>query len=235
MASFEREVSLVKLLLAQLSWDGTVSGDPNAAGQETGIDVSVRASDGRTIGIQVTEVDPYAVPGLARGREKAIANTQPEKPCFMWGQSDPSVVVNAIERAINRKVEIAAKHPFDGYDEVWLLLCAGIPEHGTVVSTFVMTPWLSGENMNAATDSLLQGSNYDGCFMLPILGAEQAYYSWSKSSRWEKRVQQGNSSDIPRQAYIDSLMAAAAARTSQEVDRLTEDECRASLAELLQK
>lgn len=235
MASFEREVSLVKLLLAQLSWDGTVSGDPNAAGQETGIDVSVRASDGRTIGIQVTEVDPYAVPGLARGREKAIANTQPEKPYFMWGQSDPSVVVNAIERAINRKVEIAAKHPFDGYDEVWLLLCAGIPEHGTVVSTFVMTPWLSGENMNAATDSLLQGSNYDGCFMLPILGAEQAYYSWSKSSRWEKRVQPGNASDIPRQAYIDSLMAAAAARTSQEVDRLTEDECRASLAELLQK
>jgi hypothetical protein len=36
----------------------------------------------------------------------------------MWGQNNPSVVLDAIARAITRKVEIAAKHPFDGYNEV---------------------------------------------------------------------------------------------------------------------
>jgi hypothetical protein len=41
------------------------------------------------VGVQVTEVDPYVVPGLARAEEKAIAKTAPARPYGMWGQNDP--------------------------------------------------------------------------------------------------------------------------------------------------
>jgi len=37
----------------------------------------VRLADGRMVGVQVTEVDPYSVPGLARAQEKAMAKIAP--------------------------------------------------------------------------------------------------------------------------------------------------------------
>jgi len=106
----------------------------------------------------------------------------------MWGQNNPSVALDAIADRVKRKVEIATRHSFDRLDEVWLLVCAGVPEHGAVVSTFVMTPWLSAEDLNSATDTLLHGSKYKHCFLLPILGAEQAFYRWERNLRWEKSV-----------------------------------------------
>lgn len=81
-----------------------------------------------------------------------------------------------------------------------MLLCGGIPEHGAAGSTFVMTPWLLAEDLNSATDSILRGSKYDRCFILPILRVEQAFYLWSKSSRWEKRVKLDDIRDVPRAA-----------------------------------
>lgn len=234
MASFEREEALVRHLLARLGLGDATTDDPNVAGKETGVDVAVSFADLRIIGVQVTEVDPYAMPGSARGHEKAVAKTAPGKPYFMWGQNDPLVVLDAIAGAITRKVEIAAKHSIDGYDEVWLLLCGGIPEHGAVVSTSVMTSWLSDEDLNSATDSLLRESRYDQCFLLPILGAEQAFYPWNRASRWEKCVRLEDISHVPREAYVDSLMKAADAGNWQEVDRLCDEECRDVLAEMRQ-
>jgi hypothetical protein len=169
MASFECEKDLVGRLLDRWPLHGEAV-NPNAGGRETGIDVAVRLADGRMVGVQVTEVDPYSVPGLARAQEKAMAKIAPAKPYFMWGQNDPSVVLSTIARIINRKIEIAAKHSFDSFDEVWLLICAGVPEHGAVVSSFVMTPWLSAEDLNSATDDLLRGSKYNRCFLQAILG-----------------------------------------------------------------
>jgi hypothetical protein len=229
MASFKREEALVRHLLARLGSNDAATYDPNAAGKETGVDVAVRIADDRIVGVQVTEVDPYALPGSTRAQEKKVAQADPGKPYGMWGQNDPSAVLNAMARAITRKVEIAAKHSFDGYNEVWLLLCAGIPEQGAAASTLIMTPWLSAEDLNSVTDRLLQESKYDRCFLLPILGAEQAFYPWSKPSRWEKRVKLEDIRDVPRAAYVDSLMKAADWR---EVDRLCDEECRQVLAEM---
>jgi hypothetical protein len=234
MASFEEEEVLVRHLLTRLGLSDATTDNPNVAGKETGIDVAVRIADGRIVGVQVTEIDPYTLPGAARAQEKAIAKTAPGKPYGMWGQNDPLVGLDAIARAIRRKVAIATKHSFDGYNEVWLLLCGAIPEHGAAVSTFVMTPWLSAEDLNSATDSLLQGSKYNRCFFLPICGAEQAFYPWSKPSRWQKHVKLGDIRDVPRAAYVNSLMKAAEAGDSQEVDRLCDEECREVLAEMRQ-
>jgi hypothetical protein len=215
-----------------LSLGDATTDDPNVAGDETGADVTIHLAELRTIGVQVTEVDPYAVPGLARGQEKAVAKTASGRPYFMWGQNDPSVVLDAVARAITRKVEIAAKHSFDGHDEVWLLLCGGIPELGAVVSTFLMTPWLSAADLNSATDHLLRRSKYDRCFLLPILGAEQAFYQWERGRRWDKSVGLEDIRDVPREAYVNSLMRAAEVGNWQEVDRLCDEECRNVLAEM---
>jgi hypothetical protein len=147
MASFEREKDLVGRLLDRWPLHGEAV-NPNVGGRETGIDVAVRLADGRMVGVQVTEVDPNAIPGSARAQEKAIAKTASGKPYAMWAQNGPSIALSAIRRTIKRKVEIAARHSFDRFGEVWLLICAGVPEHGAVVSTFLMTRWLSAEDLN---------------------------------------------------------------------------------------
>jgi hypothetical protein len=236
MPSFEREKDLVRRLLDRRRLHGEAI-NPNVGGRETGIDVVVRLAelaDGQIVGVQVTEVDPYAVRGLARAQEKAMAKIAPAMPYFMWGQNDPSVVLNTVARIIKRKIEIAAKHSFDSFDEVWLLICAGVPEHGAVVSSFVMTPWLSAEDLNSATDSLLRGSKYNRCFLLPILGTERAFYSWNRTSRWEKFVQLEDICHVPREAHVNSLMKAAEAGNWQAVDLLCDEECRKVLAEIRQ-
>lgn len=234
MASFEREEAYVRHLLARLGLSDAMTEYPKAAGKETGVDVTVRLADGRIVGVQVTEVDPYPQPGSARGREKAVAMTAAGRPYGVWGQNDPLVALGAIARAITRKVEIAAKHSFEGYDEVWLLLCGGIPEHGAVVSTFVLTPWLSSEDLISARTAFCGSRGMTGCFLLPILGAEQAFYPWGRASRWEKRVGLEDIRHVPREAYVHNLMKAAQSGNWQAVGRLCDEECRKVLAEMRQ-
>jgi hypothetical protein len=75
---------------------------------------------------------------------------------------------------------------------------------------------------------------YDRCFLLPILGAEQAFYPWDRASRWEKRVQLEDIRDAPREAYVDNLMKAAKSGNWQQVDGLSGEECRKVLTEMRQ-
>ena len=232
MASFEREKALVEHLLRRLNMGSASFSDPNADGSETGMDVMVHLTDGRAIGIQVTEIDPHAEPGKARAEEKRIAGKDQDHVYGTWAQSDPQVILASLARSINRKAAIADRHSFSGVDEVWLLVCAGIPEHGAGVSTFVMTPWLSADDLNAACNSVLEVSKYDRCFLLPILGAEQADYRWEKNRGWKKSVRLEDIRDIPRAAYVDSLHKAAVAGDWQEVDRLCHEECKLVLSKM---
>lgn len=223
MTKFDRETALVDHLLRRLGLSDAERYDPNAAGPETGIDVRAHLSDGRVIGIQVTEIDPYEAPGTARGNEKSISKVALNKSYFMWGQNDTSIVLSSLKKSIDRKVKIAKRHSFQIVDEIWLLICAGVPEHGAVASTFAMTPWLSAEDLKSATDNLLRRSQYSRCFLLPILGIEQAFYQWEIAASWRKSVQLEDIRCIPRQAYVESLLNATG---QQEFDRLVDEECR---------
>jgi hypothetical protein len=230
MASFEREKVLVQLLLDRLGLHGSLS-DPNAGMPETGIDVLVHAGV-RTIGIQVTEADPHPEAGAARAQEKRAAGTDTSKVYAGWAQNDPQVVLDSLFRSISRKVAIVGRHSFASVSEVWLLICAGIPEHGAAISTFVMTPWLSAADMDRATHSVLQQSKYHRCFFLAILGAEQVFYRWERNCGWEKSVKLDDSFEVPREAYVNSLYRAASAGDWQEVDRLCDEECKKVLREM---
>jgi hypothetical protein len=196
------------------------------------MDVIVHFADGRAIGIQVTEIDPHAEPGKARAEEKRIAGKDQDHVYGTWAQNDPQMILASRVRGIERKAAIADRHSFSGVDEVWLLVCAGIPEHGAAVSTFMITPGLSADDLNAASNGVLEQSKYDRCFLLPILGAEQADYRWDKTQGWKKSVRLDNIRDIPRAGYVDSLHKAAIAGDWQEVDRLCDEECKMVLSEM---
>lgn len=105
-----------------------------------------------------------------------------------WGQNDMPTMLSSLRRAAERKTEIAERHAFGGYDEVWLLISCGIPELGAVVSSFVMTALLGISDLAAATSDVLTGSRYDRVFLHPILADEKAIYQWTARDGWEKHV-----------------------------------------------
>jgi hypothetical protein len=178
-------------------------------------------------------LDPQPEPGKARGEEKRSVG---ETPVVYggWAQNDPQVYLDSLVKAIKRKIAIAERHSFEGLGlaELWLLVSAGIPEQGAVVSTMVMTPWLHDHSIEAAIGGDLQKSKYDCCFFHPILGAERALYRWDKHSAWKKAVLLDNIHEVPRAAYVDNLMLAAAAGDQHEMDRLLDEECSATLREM---
>ena len=77
MASFKREQALVRYLLGRLHLGDAATSDPNVSGTETGVDVTVRLANLRTIGVQVTELDPYAVPARRAARRRLLQRLRP--------------------------------------------------------------------------------------------------------------------------------------------------------------
>lgn len=232
---FIREKDLTERLVCRLGLDWHTPINPNCGGKECGIDVLVPLSDGRRIGVQVTVLDPHPVSGRARAEEKRIAGKAP----VVYGgfaQNSPQVYLDTFASVIKRKITIAEQHDFAGFGlaELWLLVSAGIPEHGAVISTMVMTPWLHEASIETATGNDLQNSKYDRCFFLPILGAERAFYSREKHSIWRKTVLLDDIDDAPHASYIENLVQAAAAGDDQEIDRLCDEEVKAVLHELRQ-
>jgi hypothetical protein len=170
MASFAQERDRVERLLARLGLVGFALSDPGTS-PETGIDVIAELSDGRRIGIQVTEIDPHQRPGTARKQEKEAAEEAGDGLYGGWGQNDTAVVLQAFGQAVRKKIKISARHAFDNVDEVWLLVCGGVPE--APVSTFIMSSWISAADLDVASGADLQASKYAQCFFLPA-GSDEA-------------------------------------------------------------
>ncbi len=76
---------------------------------------------------------------------------------------------------------------FAGFDEFWLLMCAGVPEWGAIGATSIMTPWLSTDALDAATLQSLAASKYTRAFIHAVFGVEEkALYQWHRSAGWSK-------------------------------------------------
>jgi len=185
---FAGEIQRVALLLGRLGIGVDEWRDPNASQKhESGIDV-VAVVQGRTIGVQVTDVDTGDFAGEAGRAEMALAKAahRDGKTTYAgWGQNDPDKLVEAFARAIARKSTHSQSWEFD---EVWLLITAGIPQHGRVVSTMVFTPWVSVDALDSATLPALGRSGYARAFFLPILSVEDALYEWRRNGQWQKSV-----------------------------------------------
>jgi hypothetical protein len=185
MGSLEKERGRVALLMERLGIAPGEYLDPNTkrAG-ETGADV-IAIIDGRRIGIQVTDLDTGEVAGPGRATETKLARAAAARGSTYgtWAQNDPSTVMAAILRSLTRKARLS----FDGFDEFWLLMCAGVPEFGAIGATFVMTPWLTADALDEATLQTLAASKYSRAFMHAVLGVEEkALYQWHRGAGWCK-------------------------------------------------
>ena len=185
MASFEKEKGRVVLLMQRLGLTPDEYRDPSAGGVgETGADVVVAVGE-RRIGIQVTDLDTGERTGKARAAETKLAQdaAKRESTYSTSAQNDPQKIMAAIVRSVTRK----ARMSFAGFDEFWLLMCAGVPEWGAIVATSVMTPWLTTDSLDAATLQSLAASKYTRAFIHAVLGVEEkALYQWDRGAGWSK-------------------------------------------------
>jgi len=180
-----RSAEFVRLLFARLRLSAREIWQPNTPRDETGADVGVTLADEGRIGIQVTEVDPFPIPGT-RGREKKQRVAASNGVYGDFTQNDSDASLSAIYRAIERKTRITPNRK--KFQEVWLLLCTGVPD--APASTFIPTAPLSSDDLNSKTGTQLTISDYDRCFVLPVLSTENTVYTWSKLdlAGWSKIV-----------------------------------------------
>ncbi len=228
MVSFEQERARAEELLLRLRLDlSTPVINPNEQGKpDKGVDCVANLKDGRKIGIQVTELDPWSAPGT-RGDERRLAA---DGQYGMFAQNSPDIVLGAIRCTIERKVKIAASHEFDWLSEVWLLVCTGIPE--SPVATFAPTGALRPEDIERRSAEILRESKYHWCFLLPLLGIEKAFYQRQRGRVWEKSVELSDISQQPRGRYVQDLIAACDAGEVEEFDRLTRQEVKRALRDV---
>ncbi|HLG90079.1 MAG TPA: hypothetical protein VKZ79_23135 [Alphaproteobacteria bacterium] len=227
---FAHEEPLVARLLDRLRIkpDAPLT-NPNLDG-ESGADVLAIVC-GKRIGIQVTQIDNgYSLPGVTgapitgRGAEKRLA-----RECHTYAgfaENDSAKVVANIAAAIRPK----ALHRVTGFDGLWLLVAVGVPEIGSVISTFVLSAHLSPAHLDAATGPDLVQSSYDRVFLLPVLGAERALFQWAKpSGPWHVEVEPEAAPSLS----FDELMARAhEAARSGDLDAWTDREVQKVLAEM---
>jgi hypothetical protein len=188
-ARFEREKHLVELLMQRRGRPLHGYRDPNAhAGRKTGVDV-LMVCGVRRIGIQVTEIDTGHVQGRARAAEKKAWRDSGLATYGAWAQNDRDELIASIQRAITCKVNIAEGHSFDEFDDVWLLVSAGVPEMGAVASTLIMSPWLDAAALDAATLDCLARSKYERAYLHCVLDVERALYSWQRGGGWIREAQ----------------------------------------------
>jgi hypothetical protein len=230
---FAYETPLVARLLDRLriKTDAPLT-NPNLDG-ESGADV-LAIIGGKRIGIQVTQIDNcYSLPGVTdtpirgRGAEKRLARECQTYAGF--AENDSAEVVANIAAVIGRK----ALHRVAGFDELWLLVAAGVPETGSVISTFVFSAHLSPAPLDAATGHDLMRSSYNRVFLLPVLGVGRALFQWAKpSGPWFVDVEP----DPTPSLSFDALMARAQeAALSGDLDAWTDREVQKVLAEMRAK
>jgi hypothetical protein len=227
---FVYEAPLVACLLDRLRFktDAPLS-NPNLDG-ESGADV-LAIIGGKRIGIQVTQIDNgYSLPSVTdapitgRGAEKRIARECQTYAGF--AENSSAKVVANIAAAIRPK----ALHRVTGFDRLWLLVAAGVPEIGSVISTFVLSAHLSPAHLDAATEGDLVQSSYDRAFLLPILGVERALFQWAKpSGPWHVEIEPDT---VPSLSFDELMARALEAARSGDLDAWTDREVQKVLAEM---
>jgi hypothetical protein len=192
-AKFERERYCVQHLAMHLGLpDDLECRDPMAvSGYETGADVWMRIGS-RLIGVQVTEYDggegvPGLRPGQIRASEKKLKRQAGNGGVYAgWGSPH---IETALPARIAAKVQSCKAYTFAGYDEVWLLVSANVPDVG--LSTFVPRSHISSDQLNMWTNVTLADSKYARAFFHIIMG--DVVFYWDQVNGWKNIVRRRSS------------------------------------------
>jgi hypothetical protein len=147
-SKFQIESEIVDRFLRTPGYTNFSLHDPNVPpAAETGADVLV-ILDGKRYGVQVTVLhtdeglDPSRKGSELRRQEAAFKNST--RSYAAWGIPNPMAAL---------KYRIAGKcqktYPPSGFDEVVLLVVAGVPQLGAITSTLVLDLALQVNQMNA--------------------------------------------------------------------------------------
>lgn len=187
ITKFERERYFVEALAKTLPLSVGQYRDPlDHYARETGVDV-IAVVGGRQIGFQVTEYDggegnPQLKPGHMRAAEVKLKREADIIGVYRgWGSPH---VERAFSARIAQKVRKSLDYDFAEYDQVWLLVSAGIP--GARTSTFLPHFHISADDLNQWTATILAGSKYAKAFLHVIMG--DTLFAWDLRSGWRKLV-----------------------------------------------
>lgn len=184
-AKYTKERDIVDRFLQYLGYAQYQLTDPNFGARiETGVDVLVLL-DGRHFGIQVTEFHADEGSSTEKGsqlrrEEVQLASRNPVYAMYGNPRPYPALVHRILEKSKRRSVNLAC-------DEVILLIAASIPQHGGLVSTFLLDLALDVERMNAETRSLLPNSHYSAAYLYNMMGlGGPSIYEWTRQNGWQK-------------------------------------------------
>jgi len=142
-------------------------------------DVSAILLGGRKIALEVTVVHADEHDSNRLRAQEIKTESQKNGGLYaMWGNTRP---IEAIAHRLNDKVN--KKYDLEQDQELWLLLSSSTPQLGAVVATTLVPMFMSVEDLNKCTHSLLSRSKFHHVYLHMILGG--GIYKWSRSTSWE--------------------------------------------------
>jgi hypothetical protein len=191
-SKFQLESEIVDRFLRILGYPNFSLRDPNAPpATETGADVLV-ILDGKRYGVQVTVLhtdeglDQSRKGSEPRHQEAAFKNST--QPYAAWGNPNPMA---ALKYRIAEKCQ--KTYPPSGFDEVVLLIVAGVPQMGAITSTLVLDLALQVNHMNAELAPILQRSRYGSAYLFNIMAiGGPSVYEWQPDRGWRKIPNEGD-------------------------------------------
>ena len=185
MASFEHEAAVVRRLLDTSALPYANLADPKVLyGRETGADVQIE-HEGRKIGIQVTD---FSVDEAIADQRRGLRATERKNarrgryPTYSLPRARDRRT--ALRMRVLDKTEKARGYTFSEYDEVWLVIGAGLALDYAVVSTFLPTMSISVDDLNTDLDAELCRSKYQRAFVHVEVGG--TVFEWLPDRRWQR-------------------------------------------------
>ena len=183
MASFEHEAAVVRRLLDTSALPYANLADPKVLyGRETGADVQIEHED-RKIGIQVTY---FSVDEAIADQRRGLRATERKNarrgryPTYSLPRARDRRA--ALRMRVLDKIEKARGYTFSEYDEVWLVIGAGLALDYAVVSTFLPPMSISVDDLNADLDAELHRSTYQRAVVHVEVGG--TVFEWLPDRRW---------------------------------------------------
>jgi hypothetical protein len=90
--------------------------------------------------------------------------------------------IASLRLRVTEKIEKARRYDFKQFEEVWLLVAGALARTDAIVSTFIVAPKISAEELNRTLDEQLQPSKYGRAFIHIEVG--DIVYEWTRDTRW---------------------------------------------------
>jgi len=115
----------------------------------------------------------------------------------------PADPLQGLVRRIHAKV--SKQYDLSATDEAWLAIFAGVPQSGAAAATFLLTTFLSCQQLSSHTAPLLETSVFDRCYIFCELTetGQPKLYAWDKGHAWTEVKLPGEATPVPSPTFWD--------------------------------